>query len=191
MRLPIYLKHLRILGKSIVKNQVKMRLIFETVNKMISMSNNIHGFGLFVLNQLDKILDLEGSLIVITSIGSEKDEIIRSNRFLKSNKNFPKEIIEKIKYSNETILDSEKVVVIKKSVDKDIEVIFIGFSKSDLSEEDRKYLEIILSDFVYILNINNLATQDYLTKLPNRRKLISELNRLIEISKRYKNLYLF
>lgn len=174
--------------KNIVKSQYRMELLFKTVNRMISMSDNIHDFGLFVLNQIDLILDLDGSLLVITSLDTERDDIIRSNRLLNSKNSFSIEFIDSIKHSNQAILESgnNKYIIIKKSIEENnTEVIFIGLPKFYLSEEDRKYLEIILSDFIYMININNLTTQDFLTKLPNRRKLIIELKKMIEISKRY------
>lgn len=171
---------------SIVKNQEKMNLLFETVNKMISMTNNIHNFGLYVLNQLDSILELKGSLLIVSS-HVESDDIIRSNRFLRINKNITRETIEKLKESKQNIvqIDSLKCIVINKSVEKDINILFVGFLEKDITEENINYLDIILSDFIYLININNLATQDFLTKLPNRRKLMSDLITFIELSKRY------
>lgn len=169
----------------LVRNRQKMDLIFETVNKMISMTNNIHNFGLYVLNQIDKIMNLNGSILIMQSTdGSE--EYIKSDRYIKIRRSIEDNVIETLKQSGKTSveIDGRSYIVMRKSIEDNIGIIFIGVLRETLSEEDRKYIDIILSDFVYIVNINNLATQDFLTKLPNRRKLMADLKRFIELSKR-------
>lgn len=173
--------------KSIVKSNHKFNLIFETVTKMISISNNFNKFARYILDQTDKILSLEGSVLITVSKLSENLAIYS---YKAENKNLEldlKEIEDKLRDKD---IHAEKnegyyKIFIKKSVDEDLNLIFLGFSKEKLQEEDLRYLDIILSNFVYTINIYNLATLDYLTKIPNRRKLMLELNKEIERAKRY------
>jgi len=149
--------------RNILNDKEKFRLIFQTVSKMLSISNNIHTFSLYVLNQLDNILNLKGSLIIIKS-DIQDDIYVRSDKYIKNNID----------------LNLEKSYKTEKSIDEYMKLIFIGILNEDLSKEDEEYLDIILSDLIYSINIYKLATEDFLTKLPNRRKILADAQKEIE-----------
>jgi diguanylate cyclase (GGDEF)-like protein len=172
--------------KSIVKSRHKFMLIFETVTKMLSITNNFNKFAHYILNQIDRILNLEGSFLISISH-------ISDNTILYSNKAEDKKLEIDIKEIEEKLKDKDILIekdgyykiYFKKTVDEDLKLIFIGISKEKLQKEDLQYLDVILSNFVYTINIYNFATLDYLTKIPNRRKLILELQKEIARSERY------
>ncbi|WP_297889472.1 bifunctional diguanylate cyclase/phosphodiesterase [Sulfurihydrogenibium sp.] len=174
--------------KKIVKSRNKFKLIFETVTKMISISNNFNKFANYVLNQIDRILNLEGSFLISVSNISSKTTLYSSRAQANNLEiNDLKEIEEKLK-DKELFIEKDRYykIYIKKKVDEDLSLIFIGFSKEKLEDEDLQYLDVILANFVYTINIYNLATLDFLTKIPNRRKLMLELDKEIKRAERYK-----
>ncbi|MFN4306873.1 putative bifunctional diguanylate cyclase/phosphodiesterase [Sulfurihydrogenibium azorense] len=172
--------------KSIVKSNHKFKLIFETVTKMISISNNFNKFAYYTLNRIDKILNMEGSVLISVSKFSKNDILYSENAEKKGILIDVNQVIEKLN-NKENFIDVNNgkfIIYIKKEVD-DLYLIFIGFSKEKLKEEDLQYLDVILSNFVYKINIYNLATLDFLTKIPNRRKLMMDLEKEILRAKRF------
>jgi diguanylate cyclase (GGDEF)-like protein len=173
--------------KSIVKSNHKFKLIFETVAKMISISNNFNKFAYYTLNRIDKILNMEGSVLISVSKFSKNDILYSENAEKKGILIDVNQVIEKLNNKKNFIdvNNGKFIIYIKKEVDDDLSLIFIGFSKEKLKEEDLQYLDVILSNFVYKINIYNLATLDFLTKIPNRRKLMMDLEKEILRAKRF------
>lgn len=82
-------------------------------------------------------------------------------------------------------VDIYKCVIVKRLLSTGDSFIYIGLKDTYIEIRDLKYIEVILSDFVHILNNYIFANIDFLTKLPNRRKLIQELTKFINLSRRY------
>ncbi|WP_051524402.1 putative bifunctional diguanylate cyclase/phosphodiesterase [Sulfurihydrogenibium subterraneum] len=173
--------------KNIVKSNHKFKLIFETVTKMISISNNFSKFAHYTLNRIDRILNLEGSVLISVSKFSKNDILYSENAEKKEILIDVNQVIEKLNNEEKflEIYNNKFILYIKKKVDDDLSLIFVGFSKEKLKEEDIQYLDVILSNFVYTINIYNLATLDFLTKIPNRRKLMMDLEKEISRAKRF------
>jgi diguanylate cyclase (GGDEF)-like protein len=173
---------------TIVKSNHKFKLIFETITKMISVSNDFNNFAYYILNRLDKILSLEGSLILSRS-KLNRNTIVYSDKFqMKQPIINIKEVEEKL--TTEDIFNEKEdgyyKIYIKKKVDEDLELVFIGISKEELNKEDKDYLNAILSNFSYIIKIYNLANVDFLTKIPNRRKVMSDFEKELKMAEMYK-----
>lgn len=178
--------------KEIAKNNRRIWLTFNTINRMFSKSEDLKDFSTYTLNQLDLIVGLKGSILIF-DYGDGRKDIFESNGFQKI-KDRALEIIGSFENLADTKhmvtdIDKYKCIIVNKVFGTGDRFTYIGVSENDVMLEDLKYTEIILSDFVHILNNHIFSTVDFLTKLPNRRKLLGELSRFLNLSRRYnKNL---
>jgi diguanylate cyclase (GGDEF)-like protein len=174
--------------KKIIKDDDKFKLLYEIVANISSMSNNFEKFAGNTIDKIDKVLNLEGSILVSVFNTSRTDVFYSQRAKQKGVKINLNQLIEKLE-NKEIFKENQNgiyTVYIKKKINEDMSLIFICFKEEVLEEEDINYINVILSNFAYILNIYNLATLDSLTKIPNRRKIMMELEKESLRSKRYK-----
>lgn len=178
-----------------VKFNKEIDLVFDTTAKMTSYTNDIFNFILFTLNRIENIFeDIQGLFIVIYNKENFSDVItIHSDNFLKNNislniENFDV-LINLFKKSNEHekyyILKDKNIIFIKKDLTDDKEIILAIVKDMDLSELEKKYLNIILLHLIHSMNLLNLANYDSLTKLLNRNAISSRIKKELQRTQRY------
>ncbi len=154
----------------LIKSQNKIYLAFHTVTKMLSATNEFNEYSKFVLNNLDKILNLEGSYLTYRYDSKEIKSF--SEKFLQG--------------QNDGLeLRDFNEIILKREIDRDSYIEFHGFSKDKLNEEDLEYLEIILSNLIYVIKLYRTANYDFLTRVFNRRKMMEFIQKNIESSKKF------
>lgn len=158
-------KKLEEFRRKIVNYNKKMELIFQTVVKILSKTNNIKNFSSFVLNNLDTIFKMEGCYIVYKN---NEETMIFSQNYLKNKDN----------------MHNLKHISVEKKIDENSSIEFYCFCKEELSYEDLKYIDIILSYLASVISIYKLATFDYIAQLLNRPKVLEYINKEIEKSKK-------
>jgi len=179
---------------SIVKYNKEIELILDTTSKMVSFTNDIYRFILFTLNKIEEIFDdIKGSVVFIYDKETFKDLIeIHSDGFFESLVISEKDIKDISFIARKS--DKEKflithgenyILMLKKELAEDREIIFITLSKRPFSEHEIKYVNIIILHLVYSINLLNLANFDTLTKLYNRQALAKKLHQEIQRAKRY------
>ncbi len=181
--------------RKILKHQKGMALVLQTTSKMISMTNDIHRFSLFTVDQLDELLNAEGTVLCLYSKIEDRCMFkVHSDNYLKSTipsslekREFLK--LTKLPDKNKMIRDRNghrHMLSIKKEVSDEYSILLITFRKNEpISDEDMNYLDMVISHLVYSINLLNLATYDPLTKLYNRRAIVEYAEREVERSKRY------
>ncbi len=181
--------------KKILKHQKGMALVLQTTSKMISMTNDIHRFSLFTVDQLDELLNAEGTVLCLYSKLEDRCVFkVHSDNYLKSTipsslekREFLK--LTKIPEKNKMIKERDGyryLLSIKKEVSDEYSILLVTFKKNEpISDEDMNYLDMVISHLVYSINLLNLATYDPLTKLYNRRAIVEYAEKEVERSKRY------
>lgn len=151
--------------------QKKLELLFQTITKMLSKTNNIKNFSSFILNRLDNIFNLKGCYIVYKN----NEEINTfSERYLENKNN----------------LSNLKHIIIEKKIDERSSIEFHGFCEKDLLSEDLNYIDIILTNLGSVISIYKMATYDYLTQMLNRPKILEYIQKEIEKSKNLNKTFL-
>ncbi|ACD67158.1 diguanylate cyclase/phosphodiesterase [Sulfurihydrogenibium sp. YO3AOP1] len=154
----------------LIKSQDKIYLVFHTVTKILSATNEFNKFSKFVLNNLDKILNLKGSYLIYQYNSEEVKSF--SDKYLQDQK-------------NSLELGNFNEIILKRDIDSDSYIEFHGFRKDKLNEEDLEYLEIILSNLIYVIKLYRTANYDFLTRVFNRRKMMELIQKNIENSKKF------
>lgn len=154
----------------LIKSQDKIYLVFHTVTKMLSATNEFNKFSKFVLNNLDKILNLEGSYLIYRYNSEEVKSF--SDKYLQDQKNGLE-------------LGDFNEIILKRDIDSDSYIEFHGFNKDKPNKEDLEYLEIILSNLIYVIKLYRTANYDFLTRVFNRRKMMELIQKNIESSKKF------
>ncbi len=182
--------------KKILSEREKLEIVKETTEKMSSSSTDIHDFAIYVANNIDKLLDAEGSVILLYSKAEDSIDLrAHSDNFL--NNKIPDISINKIIRELLSISernaekyyegDTRSIYGIKKEVNDEyflFHIIFLPEKRIPKSEEI-SYIHTILNHLIYNINLLSLATYDPLTKLYNRRFIISFAETEVKEAKRY------
>ncbi len=181
-------------SKKIVTSQENLKVIINTTSQLPYISSNLEKASEFVLKQIEKIIKTKGSALVYSS-NKKEETVIFSNNFKKNkiNEDITKLIVDIIKENEDSefkacLLNTpDTITVLKKSINEELDMylIIISDRKNQIEGEDLDYLDIILSNFSYDINLVNIATFDVLTKVYNRRKIFIEAEKEIKRSKRF------
>jgi len=185
--------------EKILSEKKKLVLVKETTTKMYSFSSDLHQFALFVANNLDKLLGSEGSAIWLYSKSENRTDLkVHSDKFISNN--FRESILEskkqellKIHKRNVYKLfngEIRSIFAVKKEVDSSEDYYLLAFTilpkGKRLESEDMHYIDAILSHLIYNIHLLSLATVDPLTKLYNRRFIVSFAETEVKEALRYK-----
>ncbi len=182
----------------LLSEKKKLILVKETTTKMYSFSSDLHNFALYVANNIDKLLGAEGSIICLYSKSEDRFDLrVYSDRFIENN--VPestidtkiKELLNIHKRNVYKIFDGEirSIFGIKKEVDSSEDYYLFAFTVlpegKKLESEDMHYIDSILSHLIYNIHLLSLATIDPLTKLYNRRFIVSFAETEVKEALRY------
>ncbi|NPA53183.1 MAG: GGDEF domain-containing protein, partial [Aquificae bacterium] len=182
--------------EKLLSEKEKLEIVKETTEKMSSFSTDLHHFALYVANSIDKLLDAQGSVILLYSkIDGTVDLRAHSNRFLENRipdtaiESIINDLLEKKDRNAEKYYEGDlrSIYGIKKEVNDEYFLFHIIFlhEKSVPKSEDLNYIHTILNHLIYNINLLSLATYDPLTKLYNRRFIVSFAETEVKEALRY------
>ncbi len=170
--------------EKLLSEKEKLEIIKETTEKMSSFSTDIHQFAIYVANSIDKLLNAEGSVILLYSkpegsidLRAHSDRLLENRIPDASIDSIVEELLDINDRNTEKYFDGDLrgIYGIKKEVNDEyflFHIIFLPKKKIPKSE-DLNYIHTIINHLIYNINLLSLATYDPLTKLYNRRFIVS------------------
>ena len=181
----------------LLSEKEKLEIVKKTTDKMSSLSTDLHKFAIYVANNIDKLLNAEGTVIQLVQKSNDSVELsAHSDRFLEKNipessaKKVREELTEIGERNVEKVFNGElrSIYGIKKEVNDDYYLFSITFFEGNVvpKSDDINYVNTILNHLIYNINLLSLATYDPLTKLFNRRFIVSFAENEVKEAIRYK-----
>ncbi len=181
----------------LLSEKEKLEIVKKTTEEMSSLSTDLHKFAIYVANNVDKLLNAEGTVIQLVQKSNDAVELsAHSDKFLE--KNIPESSVQKVRHelleigerNAEKIFNGElrSIYGIKKEVNDDYYLFTITFFDGNVipKSDDINYVHTILNHLIYNINLLSLATYDPLTKLFNRRFIVSFAENEVKEAIRYK-----
>ncbi len=182
--------------EKILIEKEKLEIVKKTTEEMSSFSTDLHKFALYVANSIDKLLKAEGTVIQLFSkpdqvveLTAHSDKCLENNITDSSIVNIREELLSIGERNVEKIFYGEvrSVYGVKKEVNDDYYLFSITFlnGKNVPKSDDLNYVDTILNHLIYNINLLSLATYDPLTKLYNRRFIVSFAETEVKEALRY------